>query len=62
MNETLKNEKAGGGTIEDKIKNMATTKNTDSVNKIVDAITKTDKEKLKVVRDTLGLNKDTAPL
>jgi len=69
MNETLKKETQGGaqggaqgGTVEDKIKNMTSTENKESVNKIVDALTKTDKEKLKTVRDTVGLNKDSAPL
>ncbi len=62
MNNALKLETQGGGSIEDKIKNMTTTKNKDSVTKIVDAITKTDKEKLKTVRDTLGLDRTTAPL
>jgi hypothetical protein len=65
MNDTLKKEKDAGttsGTVEDKIKNMTSTENKESVNKIVDALTKTDKEKLKTVRDTVGLNKDSAPL
>ena len=65
INDTVKNnlgEQKEGGTVEDKIKNMQSTENKESVNKIVDALTKTDKEKLKTVRDTLGLDKTSAPL
>ena len=62
MNETLKKEAQGTKTLEDRIKDMTITNNKDSVNKIVDAITKTDKETLKKVRDLLGLDKDSAGL
>jgi hypothetical protein len=66
MNETLKENaktnKTEGGALEDKIKNMKSTKNTDSVNKVIDAITQLDMGKLKQVRDIVGLNKDSAPL
>jgi hypothetical protein len=64
VNDTLREEKAGktGGTLEDKIKNMKATKNTDSVNKMINAITQLDMEKLKQIRDIVGLNKDSAPL
>ena len=57
-----KEDKKGEGNLLDKIKNIQSTKNIDSVNKMVDAITKLDKEQLIKVRDLLGLDKDSAPL
>ncbi len=57
-----KEEKKGDLNLSDKIKNMETTKNVDSVNKMVDAITKVDKQKLLQIRDMLGLDRDSAPL
>lgn len=64
VNDTLKAEKTAkpAGTLEDKIKNMTATKNAESVNKMVDALTKADMAKLKQIRDLLGLDKNTAPL
>lgn len=64
VNDTLKEEKTAkpAGSLEDKIKNMTTTKNVDSINKMVDAITKLDMDKLKQVRDILGMDKNSAPL
>ena len=64
VNDTLKSEKTAkpSGTLEDKIKNMTATKNAESVNKMVDALTKVDMAKLKQIRDLLGLDKNTAPL
>lgn len=64
VNDTLKESKTikPTGTLEDKVKNMTTTKNTNSINKMIDVITKLDMDKLKQVRDILGLDKNTAPL
>jgi len=66
MNETLKQNaktnKTEGGALEDKIKNMKSTKNTDSVNKMMNAITELDMGKLKQIRDIVGLDVNSAPL
>ena len=48
--------------LEDKIKSMTSTENTNSVKKIIDAMTKIDKQKLIQVRDILGLTKEDTPL
>ena len=62
MNEALKDEKKKTQTLEDKIKAMTTTRHPESVEKMVDAISKLDMVKLKQVRDILGLDKNTARL
>jgi alanyl-tRNA synthetase len=50
------------GTLQDKIDNMESTTNKDSVNRIVDKLTQVDKQTLIKVRDMLGLTKDESPL
>ncbi len=67
INEELKKDmktpaEASTISLDDKIKSMTTTKNINSVNKMVDAMTKIDKQKLIQVRDILGLTKEDTPL
>jgi len=65
LDESLKgtsNTKQNTGGIEDKIKNMETTNYKDNINKMMDAITKVDKEKLLAIRNLLGFTKEDTPL
>lgn len=62
QNDLKKEKEEKQGSLQDKINNMETTDNKDSVNNIISKLTEIDKNTLIKVRDLLGLTKEDTPL